>query len=303
MKKFQKKPWKGNCNLNFFNVNAVKGLDLKTVFKSKFSSPYKLFKSETDQEGRCVLPLLHTAGGLVGGDELELDVVLNKNTKVLLTSTSAQKIYGSAGISKIHPKGIFSSQKIYIRINENSHLEYLPQETIVFANGLFSQQIRVELSQTSSFLFSDLIRLGRTSAGESIEKGIFRSKVEIQRENECFDDWEFVDQIELKNDNFKAQSGMDSMPVFGSLIWISKKNFPKEKIDKIFLLVKKLLPDDKNQFSVGYLENGLSIRFLGVSTQYVRNHFFSIWKKIRYVNGFIEPKYNGVWPLQDAMNY
>ena len=303
MQKIYKNSWKGNCNLNFFNANSVNGSGVKTIFKSKFSSPYKLLKSENDKEGRCILPMLHTAGGLVGGDELELDLFLNNDTKVLLTTTSAQKVYGSAGISKINPNGIFSSQKIDVNINKNSHLEYLPQETIVFANGLFSQQISVKLSKTSSFLYFDLIRIGRTSLGESIEKGIFRSKLQIQRENESFDDWEFIDQIELNNNIFNSQSGMDGNPVFGSLIWISEQNFPKEKIDKIHSLIKNLVCNDTNQISIGYLENGLSIRFLGQSTQDVRNHFFSIWKQIRRVSGFIEPKYNGVWPLQDSMNY
>ena len=140
-----------------------------------------------------------------------------------LTTSSAQKVYGSVGRSKINPEGTFSSQKTKISILDNSHLEYLPQETIVFANGLYSQEFKIKLSDTSSFLFSDLIRLGRSSAGESIENGIFRSKLEIVRNGKLIDDWEFEDQIELTKYSFEAISGMDHMPVFGSLIWICDK--------------------------------------------------------------------------------
>ena len=63
-------------------------------------------KSTHDQEGRCILPILHTAGGLVGGDSLEFKANLNENTKVLLTTSSAQKVYGTVGRSKINPDGI-----------------------------------------------------------------------------------------------------------------------------------------------------------------------------------------------------
>ena len=55
----------------------------------------------------------------------------------------------------------------------------------------------------------------------------------------------------------------------------------------------------KNNLSFGLLENGISIRFLGSSTQEARQNFFWIWTKLRIESGFLKPKYEGVWPLQD----
>ena len=298
-----KSSWVGNCFLNFFNNKSSSGKDDKTIFKSKFTSPYKLLKCSYDDEGRCILPILHTAGGLVGGDLLEFEANIGINSKVLLTTSSAQKVYGSVGISKINPKGTFAKQKNLINILDNSHLEYLPQETIIFANGLYDQNFKVCISETSSFLFTDLIRLGRSSSGESIESGVFRSKLEIMRNNDLYDDWEFVDQIELSKASYEAKSGMDCMPVFGSLIWICEKDFSKSKINKLLENVKKILNKSDNHLSIGILENGISVRFLGSSSQDARKCFFCIWKQIRSVCGFCEPKYQGVWPLQDSMNY
>ena len=298
-----KSSWEGNCFLDFYNNKSSSGKDDKTIFKSKFTSPYKLLKSSYDEEGRCILPILHTAGGLVGGDLLEFEANIGINSKVLLTTSSAQKVYGSVGRSKINPKGTFSLQKTNINILDNSHLEYLPQETIVFANGLYSQEFKIKISDSSSFLFTDLIRLGRSSAGESIENGVFRSKLEIIRNCDLYDDWEFVDQIELTKFSFEAKSGMDSMPVFGSLIWICEKDFPKSKINELKKNIKLIINDFNNYLSLGTLENGISIRFLGTSSQEARKCFFCIWKQIRSVCGFCEPEYQGVWPLQDSTNY
>ena len=298
-----KSSWEGNCSLGFFNTKSSSKAENKTIFKSKFTSQFKVLKSKNDFEGRCILPILHTAGGLVGGDFLGLDINLNCNSKVLLTTTSAQKIYGTVGRSKVNPDGVFSYQNNNINIDENAHLEFLPQETIIFANGLFSQVTKIELDQNSSCLFSDLIRLGRSSAGESIQNGILKSKLIIKRRNNEFEDWEFIDQIELNKLSFEAKSGMDNMPVFGSLIWICNKDFSKLKIKKLIIEIKKIFKNSKNQLSLGILENGISIRFLGYSTQDARNCFFCIWKQIRHASGFSEPKYQGVWPLQDSMNY
>jgi len=262
-----KTSWQGNCFINFFNNKASFGNVDKTIFKSKSTSPYKLLKSTHDQEGRCILPVLHTAGGLVGGDLLDFKVNLEKNSKVLLTTSSAQKVYGSVGRSKINPKGSFSKQNNFINILENSHLEYLPQETIIFANGLYEQIFKVSISETSSFLFTDLIRLGRSSSGESIESGVFRSKLEIMRNNDLLDDWEYVDQIELSKASFVAKSGMDYKPVFGSLIWICEKDFSKSKINNLVGNIKKIFSETNNNLSIGILENGISVRFLGSSSQ------------------------------------
>ena len=298
-----KTPWEGNCFLNFFNNKASLGNVDKTIFKSKSTSPYKLLKSTHDQEGRCILPILHTAGGLVGGDLLEFEVNLERNSKVLLTTSSAQKVYGSVGRSKINPEGSFSKQNNFINILDNSHLEYLPQETIIFANGLYEQKFKISISETSSFLFTDLIRLGRSSSGESIESGIFRSKLEIMRNNDLYDEWEYVDQIELSKESYEAKSGMDCKPVFGSLIWICEKDFSKLKINNLVDDIKKIFNESNNHLSIGILENGISVRFLGSSSQDARKCFFCICKQIRSVCGVCKPKYQGVWPLQDSMNY
>jgi len=182
-------------------------------------------------------------------------------------------------------------------------LEYLPQETIIFANGLYDQKFKVSISETSSFLFTDLIRLGRSSSGESIESGVFRSKLEILRNNDLYDDWEYVDQIELSKACYEAKSGMDYMPVFGSLIWICEKDFSKSKRNNLVRNIKKIFNETDNHLSIGILENGISVRFLGSSSQDARKCFFCIWKQIRSVCGFSAPKYQGVWPLQDSMNY
>ena len=64
-----------------------------------------------------------------------------------------------------------------------------------------------------------------------------------------------------------------------------------------------IFKENNNNLSLGTLENGISIRFLGTSSQDARKCFFSIWTQIRTVTGFCKPEYQGVWPLQDSLNY
>ncbi len=88
-----KTSWEGNCFLNFFNNKASLGNVDKTIFKSKSTSPYKLLKSTHDKEGRCILPVLHTAGGLVGGDLLDFRVNIEKTLRFVDDFFSSESIW------------------------------------------------------------------------------------------------------------------------------------------------------------------------------------------------------------------
>ena len=64
-------PWHGHCRLQFINDRGV------TRHQGGCRAPFKLLRSYTGADGRCELPLLHTAGGLVGGDQLSIaDITL-----------------------------------------------------------------------------------------------------------------------------------------------------------------------------------------------------------------------------------
>jgi len=65
-----------------------------TGFQGGATAPLKVQRAFRGEDGRCELPLLHTAGGLVGGDRLSLNLRLEAGSRALLTSVAAQKVYG-----------------------------------------------------------------------------------------------------------------------------------------------------------------------------------------------------------------
>ena len=64
-------PWHGRCELRFEHRQTERG-DAGTVHQGGCSAPFKLLRAEQGKDGRCELPILHTAGGLVGGDQLSI---------------------------------------------------------------------------------------------------------------------------------------------------------------------------------------------------------------------------------------
>ena len=110
-------PWHGRCDLQFHAINGC------TKHQGGCTAPFKLLRSEPGEHGRCELPVLHTAGGLVGGDQLSLDIRLETNSRGLITSVAAQKVYGSIGRSRLQPEGCFAHQQVRCSLASGSDFE------------------------------------------------------------------------------------------------------------------------------------------------------------------------------------
>ncbi len=74
--------------------------------------------------GTCHVYLLHPPGGVVGGDQLELQVQSEPGSHALITTPAATKFYRAGP----HPHSLLQ-QNLQVR---DATLEWLPQETIVF---------------------------------------------------------------------------------------------------------------------------------------------------------------------------
>ena len=77
-------------------------------------------------EGRSLahVYIVHPPGGVVGGDQLYIEMLVSKNAKGLVTTPGATKIYRS------------DSNKMIVNqtltLDERQTFEWLPQETIIF---------------------------------------------------------------------------------------------------------------------------------------------------------------------------
>ena len=224
--------WHGTCDLRLYKKPKSNNRGIvKTIHQAKCTAPLKLMRVFNDKkDGRCEIPILHSAGGIVGGDQLTININAEENSSAICSSVAAQKVYGSRGRSKLNPQGRWANQKCFFQIEKNSDFEWIPQELIVYQGGLFEQNMTVNLDPSSSFLCVDLVRLGRTAAGEELGSGVWRSSLEIFRENTEGKHYEFSDRLELSGDALKSIHGLEKKPVFGSLTWITPKEIKQKDL-------------------------------------------------------------------------
>ncbi len=292
--------WHGTCNLRLKNRSGLDDLHKSfTIHQGSCTAPLKLMRSFHNDDGRCHLPIIHTAGGLVGGDKLTMNVTVEKNNTALLTNVAAQKVYGSVGRSKFNPDGKLTEQNSHFSIHENGDLEWLPQELVLFNGGLFEQTMRVDLASGSSFLSAEVVRLGRTAAGEKLGSGYWRSGVEICRhlpEGNC---WEFVDQLELSGEALRSNHGIANQPVFGSFIWAAPNRLSQKTQTELLKNTRRQRQGLEGTMTCSALDQGLSARYIGPSTQAARFWFIRIWALTRALRGLSPPEHLRLWPMQE----
>jgi urease accessory protein len=288
-------PWHGRASLNF--SRRISG----TTVQGETSAPLKLSRTSHHDDGRCVLPLLHTAGGLVGGDRLTLHIRLEEGSQALITSVAAQKVYSSIGRSRLAPSGDWTLQTLEVCLERGADLEWLPQELVLYANGLHEQRTRVLLAPGASWLGADVVRLGRTAAGEGLEAGRWRSRLEICRtaDRGATSPWELVDRLELAGPALGDPHGMAGEPVFGSLAWIGPEGIDPATLNGLVHQSRRAREGLDGEMACGALDRGLVARYRGPSTTAARWWFTRIWQAVREARHLPPPTLPRVWPFQE----
>lgn len=119
--------------------------------------------------------LLHPPGGLVGGDDLTIDVRVEGAAHALVTTPAATKVYRTAGAT--------ASQRQRLRVEAGGALEWLPQELILHDGCAADLATNVRLAPGARFLGVDALCFGLPARGETFAAGRCRQRFEVWRED------------------------------------------------------------------------------------------------------------------------
>lgn len=132
----------------------------RTVFgRTKCETPWHLLPPiYLDDSGSAYTLLVNPSGGLVGGDQLSIDVSLGPQAHVLISTPSANRVYRSLKQDAV--------QEVRIEVGEEGILEWMPEHTIPFAGSRFRQRIHATLGAGAALVLWDAIASGRIAHGE-----------------------------------------------------------------------------------------------------------------------------------------
>lgn len=124
----------------------------------------------------CHVYLLHPPGGLVGGDELRLNLRVDAGAHTLVTTPAAGKAYRTLGPVARQTHGL--------AVEAGGALEWLPQETILYDGCNLDLETRVDVGTGGRFFGAETIAFGLPAGGEPFARGSCRQALELRRDGE-----------------------------------------------------------------------------------------------------------------------
>ena len=117
--------------------------------------------------------LINTAGGLTGGDVVRWEADAAPGARMVFTTQACERVYRSLG-----DDARVSTQ---IRVKPGAHVDWLPQETILFEGARLNRSLEVELEEGASLFALEAILLGREAMGEAARGARLRDDWRIRR--------------------------------------------------------------------------------------------------------------------------
>jgi urease accessory protein len=270
--------WQGHLNLEF-----QRRAD-KTILSQTFAqAPLKVQRPFYPEDPSiCHVVALHTAGGIVGSDRLSLDLSLQPHSHALLTTAAATKVYRSDQHE--------AQQTIHLKLAEQTCLEWLPQETILFDQAHYRQTLRVDLAETAIWIGWDITRLGRSARGETFTTGTWRSHTEVWQGDRLL--WIDPQAIQGGTSVMDSHHGLAGYPVIASFVmvgravdpdildqiranWNPNTQFDHDKFDH------DKFEYDKFEIGVTRLRSGLLCRYRGTSVGEAKQELLRVWDLVR----------------------
>ena len=118
--------------------------------------------------------LINTAGGLTGGDYLQWGADAAPGGTMVLTTQACERIYRSTGAT--------ARVETRLTVGAGAHLDWLPQETILFAASKLDRRIDIDLAAGASLTAVEAVLLGRDAMGELAEDAWLRDNWRIRRD-------------------------------------------------------------------------------------------------------------------------
>ena len=110
--------------------------------------------------------LANLSGGMVGGDNHEVSVVVESGSDLLVCGQAAEKVYRSTGSD--------SCVSVDAAVEDGGTLEWLPQGTILFDGARLARRTSIDMAAGGRLLAGETLVFGRLGMGETMRSGLLR---------------------------------------------------------------------------------------------------------------------------------
>lgn len=251
--------WLARLDLSF-----ARRSDKTVIAQRRHVGPLTVQRPFYPEDDVCHSYVLHPPGGVVGGDQLELHVRVEKDAHALVTTPASAKFYRSAGET--------ARQVIELDVADNGILEYLPQDTILFDGCQVTTTTRVTLAASARFAGWEILCQGRPASGEKFNRGQCRQAYELYREDTPL----VIERTRLLGNSplQTARWGLATYPVYGTFL-------VSDADSDLLASAREAAGEASVLFSASLINGVLVCRYLGWQGIEARDCFARVWAAIR----------------------
>ncbi|MGH9607805.1 MAG: urease accessory protein UreD [Terracidiphilus sp.] len=141
------------------------------LVRSSFTLPLQVLAPLAMEDGSAYLSLLNPTGGVLGGDRLTSEIVLEAGAHGCLTTPSATRVYRTDSLPAM--------LDTVMRVGEGATIEYFPDHLIPHPGAALRQSLRVEIAAGGRALLWEAMACGRVAREERWQFREIVSEVEI----------------------------------------------------------------------------------------------------------------------------
>lgn len=253
--------WQAELKLDY----QLKG-DKTCLAKKSQKGPLTVQRPFYPEGGICHSYILHPPGGVVGGDQLEIQLKTNSGSHSLITTPGATKFYRSKA-------DLESQQTQIISVDSNAIVEWLPQQNIFFSGARSRLNTVIDIKAGGKFIGWEMHCFGRPANQEGFNEGAIKSCTQVIINNEL----KLVEQLNTDGDAITLSAcGLRNHSMQASLIAAPFSESHKQKLEQ-------LLQDYPHKDLIGLtlVDEVLVIRVLGNHIEPIFDIFISLWSMLR----------------------
>ncbi|HVP16257.1 MAG TPA: urease accessory protein UreD [candidate division Zixibacteria bacterium] len=214
------------------------------------------------QPGLPYILYVNPTGGIVQGDRYSYEYHLKNDAEAFITDTMATKLY------KMDLN--YASRRTDVYLGDNSRLEYMPKETIAFANSRWYQCTAFHVTDNSKLFYSDIFCPGRIARDEFWDFDIFASKMIIEKNGKIA----LIDNaVYRKEDKQAVDIIMGGYKFLLNTYWYSKNAVTAKKLVEF-----KSVYGGSTEMPY---EDGIVIKALSNSLDDLKNFQLGLWRLFR----------------------
>ncbi len=133
--------------------------------------------------------IVNTAGGVTGGDRIEIAAEAQAGATLTLTTQAAERAYRA----QLYETARITTNLV---VHPAARINWLPQELILFDNSALNRRLTIDLAADAALLMVEPMVFGRAAMGETLGKIAFEDRIRISRDGQPL----YIDGMRLSGD-------------------------------------------------------------------------------------------------------